>query len=90
MRAPLTHTELPINPNGPRQNPPRNGLAPHGKTKLRAPKGPGHIKTVALGITPDLIHQGVVDLKGYRVSGAEDVGKLAHVYRDPQCETIRI
>lgn len=46
--------------------------------------------TVALGISPDLIHQGTVDLTGYRVSSAEDLAKLAQVYRDPRFETFRI
>ncbi len=30
-------------------------------------------RTVALGISPDFVHQGVVDLTGYRVTSAEDL-----------------
>jgi hypothetical protein len=37
----------------------------------------GDVRTVALGIAPDLIHQGVVDLIGYQVISAEDLAKLA-------------
>lgn len=48
------------------------------------------VRTVALSISPDLVHQGVVDLKGYRVSSAEDLAKLAQVYRDPRFETFRM
>ena len=48
------------------------------------------VRTVALSISPDLIHQGVVDLKGYRVSSAEDIATLAQVYRAPRFETFRI
>ncbi len=51
--------------------------------------GRADVKTVALGISPDLVHQGVVDLTGYRVTNAEDLAKLAQVYRDPRFETFR-
>jgi hypothetical protein len=47
------------------------------------------VRTVALGIAPDLIYQGVVDLKGYTVNSAEDQAKLAQVYCDSRFETFR-
>ncbi len=47
-------------------------------------------RTLALGISPDLIHEGVVDLTGYAVHSAEDLARLAQVYRDPRFETFRI
>jgi inorganic pyrophosphatase-like protein/conjugative element/phage-associated large polyvalent protein/RadC-like JAB domain-containing protein len=50
----------------------------------------GDVRTVALGIAPDLIHQGVVDLTGYAVTNADDLAKLAQVYRDPRFETFRV
>jgi hypothetical protein len=34
------------------------------------------IRTIALGISPDLVHQGVVDLTGYQVRSAEDLARL--------------
>lgn len=43
------------------------------------PGGPG-VNAVALGISPDLIHQGVVDLKGYRV----EVGGPPSIAIDPK------
>lgn len=48
---------------------------------------PGEGRTLGLGISPDLIHQGVVDLKGYTVKTAEDLATLAQVYRNPLFET---
>lgn len=50
---------------------------------------PGEGRTLGLGISPDLIHQGVVDLRGYTVRSAEDLAKLAQVYRNPLFETFR-
>jgi hypothetical protein len=45
---------------------------------------------VAVGISADLVHQGVVDLKGYGVTSAEDLAKLTQVYRDHLAEAIII
>lgn len=46
--------------------------------------------TVALGISPDLVAHGVIDLTGYCVSSPEDLANPAQVYRDPRFETSRI
>ena len=50
-------------------------------------KGSEDGKTVGLAFSPQLIHKGVVNLKGSRVTSAEDLAKLAQVYRDPRFET---
>lgn len=47
-------------------------------------------RTVALGISPQFIEQGTIDLTGQVVSSAEDLAKLAQVYRNPLFETLRI
>lgn len=49
----------------------------------------GAVKTVALGISPDLKSGRAVSLTGYRVTSARDLATLAEVYRDPQVETLR-
>lgn len=47
-------------------------------------------RTVALSISPQFIEQGTIDLTGQVVSSAEDLAKLAQVYRSPLFETLRI
>lgn len=56
---------------------------------LRPGERPG-VKTLALGISPDLVHQGVVDLTGRTVASDLDLAQLAQVYRNPLFETFRI
>ena len=50
----------------------------------------GTPRTLGHAFSPDLIHKGKVDLKGQIVRSAEDLAKLAQIYRDPRFETFRI
>lgn len=56
-----------------------------GVDQLRPDEG----RTLGIGITRDLINQGVVDLRGRVIRTAEDLAKLAQVYRNPLFETFR-
>lgn len=47
-------------------------------------------KIIGLGISPQFIEKGTIDLRGQVVSSAEDLANLAQVYRDPRFETFRI
>lgn len=53
------------------------------------PAGAG-ARTLGLGITRSLIQTGRVDLRGQIVRTAEDLARLAQVYRNPSFETLRI
>lgn len=47
-------------------------------------------RTIGLGISPEFIQDGVIDLTGREVRSADDLAQLAQVYRDPRFETFRI
>jgi hypothetical protein len=49
----------------------------------------GGLATRALGISPALIREGYVDLRGAEAKDARDVAALAQVFRDPRFETFR-
>jgi hypothetical protein len=55
-----------------------------------ASRAAGGIRTLGLGFTPELIKTGRIDLRGQTVTSAEDVARLAQIYRDPRFETFRI
>lgn len=48
------------------------------------------LRTVGLGISPELIRTGRIDLRGRPVATVHDLAQLAQVYRDPRFETLRI
>ena len=48
------------------------------------------VRTLALGISPELIQHGVINLRGGLVRSAQDLATLAQVFRDPRFETFRI
>ncbi len=48
------------------------------------------VKTVGLGITPQLEDKGQVSLKGHTVKNIEELATLAQVYRNPSYETLRV
>lgn len=48
------------------------------------------VKTIALGITHDLVRTGRVDLVGRPARTARQVAELAQVLRDPRFETLRL
>jgi hypothetical protein len=45
--------------------------------------------TRALGISPALIKEGYIDLRGAEAKDARDIAALAQVFRDPRFETFR-
>ena len=47
-------------------------------------------RTLGLSFSPEFIHDGVIDLTGRPVRSAQDLAKLAQVYRNPRFETFRI
>lgn len=47
-------------------------------------------RTIGLGISPEFIEQGTIDLTGQTVRSADDLAQLAQVYRNPLFETLRI
>lgn len=59
-------------------------------TSGNLPRDRAPSRTIALGISPQFIAQGTIDLTGQSVSSAEDLAKLAHVYCDLRFETLRI
>ena len=52
--------------------------------------GDSGIKTLGLGITPELIQTGRIDLRGFEAKNAYDIAVHAQVYRDPRFETFRV
>lgn len=48
------------------------------------------LRTTGLGITPELVKTGRIDLRGHQVNTVRDLAQLAQVYRDPRFETLRI
>ena len=54
------------------------------------PMGDSGIKTLGLGITPELIQTGRIDLRGFEAKNAYDIAVHAQVYRDPRFETFRV
>ena len=50
----------------------------------------GGIRTLGLGITPELVQKRRIDLRGQTVETPAELAELAQVYRDPRFETFRI
>lgn len=50
----------------------------------------GGLRTLGLGITPELVRTGRVDLRGQLVDSPRRLAELAQVYRDPRFETFRV
>lgn len=48
------------------------------------------VKTVFLGITPSMIKDGQVDLKGRTINGARELATISQVFSNPQFETLRV
>ena len=47
------------------------------------------IKTVGLGISAQFAKEKFIDLRGQKVSSAQDVAEIAQIYRNPKYETFR-
>jgi hypothetical protein len=47
-------------------------------------------RLLGLGITPELVRAGRVDLRGHQVRDEADIATIGQVYRDPRFETFRI
>ncbi|MBR3294933.1 MAG: hypothetical protein IKI62_01580, partial [Clostridia bacterium] len=62
----------------------------HTRENNNARRGSTQVRTIAKGITSELVQKGYIEFRGKKVDTPEDLAKLCQVLRDPRFETSRV